>query len=96
MKVDISNKDPYTAVAEIVFEKMGNSQEKFPFLDNCIVRIRTTNLGTSNEFLMLGQGGSDWEWLNDWYEGGEVEILGCVRLSELDIKNDPNNLLKEE
>ena len=81
MKIDISKKDPYTAVVDTIRElTMKNGYE---CMFDRIVRLRTTVLGESNEYLGVDDGGYYWE--NDWYEGGEVELLGFVDVDDIQV-----------
>ena len=48
-----------------------------------IVRIKTTILGESNEYLGVDDNG--YYFINDWYEGGEVELLGFIDVDDVVI-----------
>lgn len=81
MKIDITNKSPYQAVIDAITDL---DKEDGLTVECCrIVRIRTTVLGEDNEFLGVDGGGYYWD--NDWYEGGEVELLGFIRLNEVKV-----------
>lgn len=79
LKIDISTKNPYDAVADwIIFHS--NPHTAYA------VKIRTTTLGESIE--LLYDDGPDWTipvwtWENDWYEGGEVELLGWIPIDDI-------------
>ena len=82
MKIDISNKNPYDAVIEVIRE--------MTMIDGCecmnerIVRIKTTVLGESNELLRIND--FDYYWENDWYEGGDVELIGFIDIDDVEVK----------
>lgn len=81
MKIDISKKDPYTAVVDVIRELA--KKNGCECMCDRIVRIRTTVLGESNEY--LGIDNNDYYWENDWYEGGEVELLGFIDVDDVDV-----------
>lgn len=66
--------DGYSAVADFIERELG-------IRDTCIVRIWTTNCGADNEILMWDS--MDYYWDNDWDEGGDIVLLGVVRLCDL-------------
>jgi len=81
MKIDISKKNPYEAVIDVIRElTMENGCE---CMFERVVRIKTTILGESNELLLLDD--LDYYWENDWYEGGEVELLGFIDVDDIDV-----------
>lgn len=82
MKIDISNNNPYDAVCDVVRE-LTRSKEGHEQICDRIVRIRTTNLGESNELLLVED--YDYIWQTDWYEGGEVELLGFIDLDDVAV-----------
>lgn len=81
MKIDISKKDPYTAVTDVIREL--TKKNGYECMFDRIVRIRTTTLGESNEYLGVSNGNYYWE--NDWYEGGEVELLGFIDVEDIEV-----------
>lgn len=84
MKIDIRNKNPYDAVIDVIRELTKEDGHECMF--ERLVRIRTTVLGESNEY--LGVNDTDYYWNNDWYEGGDVEMLGFVDIEDIDIPNN--------
>lgn len=77
MQIDISNKNPYDAVADVIIDNQNPSSAY-------IARIKTTVLGESNELLVRVASFPDvWEWDSDWYEGGEVELLGYIAIDNI-------------
>ena len=77
MIIDISKKSPYEAVIDKIHELTGNSMFEY------LVRLKTTILGESNELLMIDKDEHCWE--HDWYEGGEVELLGFIDIEEINV-----------
>ena len=82
MKIDISNKNAYDAVCDVIREMTRNA-DGYEVMTERIVRIRTTVLGESNELLLCDE--FDYYWETDWYEGGEVELLGFIDLDDVDV-----------
>lgn len=81
MKIDITDKGPYEAVIDAVRE-IARTVNGGIFADK-IVRIRTTVLGESNELMLADIDTGGYLWENDWYEGGDVELLGFIDLDDL-------------
>jgi len=89
MKIEIKKDeyglpDAYTSVADVIRQwcEKNNRYEDF------IVRIRTTVLGEETTLLLFNsfeEGEDLFEWEDDWYEGGEVELLGFMPLEEVEI-----------
>lgn len=82
MKIDISKKNPYDAVADYVVEHGLAEQHSGAYA----VRIKTSVLGESVE--LLYDDGPDWmtpvwTWQNDWYEGGDVELIGFIPIDDI-------------
>ena len=87
MKIDISILNPYQAMINTI--RVLTKENGYECMCDRIVRIRTTVLGESNEYLGVSNG--DYYWENDWYEGGDVELLGFINVDDiivlcLDIK----------
>lgn len=83
MKVDISKKSPYEAVIDLIREM--TKENGYEYISDRIVRIRTTTLGESNELLIFDGEDEDYYWQNDWYEGGEVELLGFIDVDNVKV-----------
>ena len=83
MKVDISKKSPYVAVIDLIREMTKENGCECMF--DRIVRIRTTILGESNELLIFDGEDADYYWQSDWYEGGEVELLGFIDVDDVEV-----------
>lgn len=83
MKVDISKKSPYVAVIDLIREMTKENGCECMF--DRIVRIRTTTLGESNELLIFDGEDADYYWQSDWYEGGEVELLGFIDVDDVEV-----------
>ena len=81
MKIDIKDKGPYTAVIDVIREL--TKENGYECMSDRIVRIKTTVLGESNEYLGVDDNG--YYWNNDWYEGGEVELLGYIDVCDIDV-----------
>ena len=74
---DNETSNAYDAVAQYIGEHFGWHRDY-------IARIKTSNLGTSNEYLApVDCYGEDFEFENDWYEGGEVELLGVIAVEDV-------------
>lgn len=81
MKIEWDRKksDPYTAVGNYIGEHFGWGW-------SYIARIMTTTLGVSNEYCTpFDPFVDDFEWENDWYEGGDVYLLGVIRVDEVEV-----------
>lgn len=81
MKIDISKQNPYDAVVDVIREI--TREDGFELMCDRIVRIRTSVLGESNELLLVEDGLYYWE--TDWYEGGDVELLGVINVDDVSI-----------
>ena len=79
MKIDISTKSPYTAVIDAIREL--TKINGYESMNERIVRIKTSILGESNELLLIDN--YDYIWENDWYEGGDVELLGFIDVDDV-------------
>lgn len=74
---DNKKSNAYDAVAQYIGERFGWHRDY-------IARIKTSNLGTSNEYLSpFAWDEEDFEFENDWYEGGEVELLGVIAVEDV-------------
>lgn len=82
MKIDTSKTDPYTAIEEAV--RKLTMKDGYEVCADYIVRIKTSVLGTSNE-LMIYTGNDVYEFVNDWYEGGTVELLGVIAVEDVNV-----------
>lgn len=80
MVIDTS-KNPYTAVVDVIREL--TKKNGYECMSERIVRIKTTVLGESNELLLIDD--FDYIWENDWYEGGEVELLGWIDIDDVEV-----------
>ena len=80
MVIDTS-KNPYTAVVDVIREL--TKKNGYECMSERIVRIKTTVLGESNELLLIDN--FDYIWENDWYEGGEVELLGWIDIDDVEV-----------
>ena len=81
MIIDISEKDPYTAVIDVI--RQLTMEDGCECVFDRIVRLKTTILGESNELLLVDNG--DYYWENDWYEGGKVELLGFIDVDDVHV-----------
>ena len=80
MKIDKGN-NPYKAVIDVIREL--TKENGYECMFDRIVRIRTTILGESNELLLVDH--DDYVFENDWYEGGEVELLGFIDVDDVEV-----------
>lgn len=84
MKIDISNcrtpYDAYDAVVEEIYKRID-------CLQNLVVRVKTTNFGEQTVLLYEN---SDYHYVfdTDWYEGGDVELLGFLPIPEVEVPNN--------
>ena len=83
MKVDISKKSPYEAVIDLIREM--TKEDGCECVFDRIVKIKTTVLGVSNELLLVDGEKMDYYWQTDWYEGGEVELLGFIDVDDVKV-----------
>ena len=81
MKIDISTLNPYQAMINTI--RVLTKENGYECMSDRIVRIRTTVLGESNEYLGINNG--EYYWENDWYEGGEVELLGFINVDDITV-----------
>ena len=82
MIIDKSKKDPYKAVIDVIRELTKENGCECMF--ERIVRLKTTVLGESNELLLIDDG--DYYWENDWYEGGQVELIGFIDVDDVEVQ----------
>ena len=74
---DNETSNAYDAVAQYIGEHFGWHRDY-------IARIKTSNLGTSNEYLTpIDCFEENFEFEYDWYEGGEVELLGVIAVEDV-------------
>ena len=78
MKIDTTNKDPYKVIIDTIRE-LTKDNPQFEY----IVNIKTSILGNTKELLIFD--GFNYCWLNDWYEGGEVELLGFIDIDSVRV-----------
>lgn len=81
MIIDTSKKDPYKAVIDVIREL--TKENGYECMFERIVRLKTTVLGESNELLLIDDG--DYYWENDWYEGGQVELIGFIDVDDVEV-----------
>lgn len=77
MKIDTSEKFAYDAVADEVLRQSGGMYTTY------IIDLWTSNLGGERVLLMPTGDGQDFEFDTDWYEGGDVELLGWAFLDDV-------------
>lgn len=80
MKIDKGD-NPYRAVIDVIREL--TKENGYECMFDRIVRIRTTILGESNELLLVDN--DDYVFETDWYEGGEVELLGFINVDDVEV-----------
>ena len=80
MKIDKGD-NPYKAVVDVIREL--TKEKGYECMFDRIVRIRTTILGESNELLLVDN--DDYVFVTDWYEGGEVELLGFINVDDVEV-----------
>lgn len=81
MIIDTSKKDPYKAVIDVIREL--TKENGYECMSERIVRLKTTVLGENNELLLIDDG--DYYWENDWYEGGQVELIGFIDVDDVEV-----------
>lgn len=72
--------NPYQTIIDMIRER--TSVNGHEVIKERIVRIKIGDTYT-NEY--LGFDGSDYFFLNDWYEGGIVELVGFIDIDAIDI-----------
>ena len=82
MKIDISDKrfNPYIHLSNALFEWVC---ENWSYFDTLIVDIRTSVLGDDRIIASFDGDYCGYDFDTDWYEGGEVELLGITPLHEI-------------
>lgn len=84
MKIDITKYkgDPYVAVYETIREM---TRDKYGYEDmpDRLVRIKTSVLGEDN--VLLTSDPDNYYWSTDWYEGGDVELLGFINIDDIPV-----------
>ena len=75
---------PYDAVAEKIRE-LSKDENGIEHIGTYIVCLSTTVLGASNELLLWDCETNDYYWGDDWYEGGEVELLGFIEMQDVKV-----------
>lgn len=84
MKIDITKYkgDPYVAVCETIREM---TRDKYGYEDmpDRLVRIKTSVLGEDN--VLLTSDSDNCYWDTDWYEGGDVELLGFINIDDIPV-----------
>lgn len=74
--------DPYKEIIDIIRKK--TSVNGCEVCKDRIVRIKTDNTIT-NEYLGFDGSSGEYFFINDWYEGGDVELIGFVDIDSIDI-----------
>lgn len=81
MKITWNEKSsPYEATGKMV-EKLA------PYTDDYIVHLKTSVLGETNALYVMAdtRPSFKWVWDSDWYEGGEVELLGIIPVHDVKV-----------
>lgn len=73
--------DPYKAVIDVIREM--TKEDGYECMAERVVRIKTTVLGESNELLLIDD--NEYYWETDWYEGGQVELLGFIDIDNVKV-----------
>lgn len=76
------NESAYESLSTVLTE-WANKHDKYETL---IVDIKTTVLGVDR--IIAIPNGYDYDFDSDWYEGGYVELLGIIPISEINIIHD--------
>lgn len=81
MKIDISDKrfSSYDHLSAALFDWVCENESYF---DTLIVDIRTSVLGDAR-IIAVFDGDCGYDFNTDWYEGGDVELLGITPLHEI-------------
>ena len=69
------------------YDAVGNIIETWARNNYCtdfIVFLWTSSLGYKNELFLLEDSNS-FEWKSDWYEGGDVELLGFIPINYVEV-----------
>ena len=83
MNITVKDDDAYKALADKMDAIL---QECGMGYDTYLLHIRTGNIGEENIIFRYGDFGEEYD--TDWYEGGELELLGWIRLYDLKIPNN--------
>ena len=79
MKIPIKpNQSAYDALSDVLF----NFAEITGWYETFIVDIRTTVLG-KDRIVADYDGATGYDYLDDWYEGGELELIGVRPISQV-------------
>lgn len=81
MKIDIRDQrfSPYIYLSDALHQWA--SKNGF-YYEDLIVDIRTSNLGNSR-IIAIYDGCFGYDYNTDWYEGGDLELLGITPVSEI-------------
>ena len=74
----VTNGDTYKAVIDEIIRREGYTGEDY------IVRLNGGYTGVQN-VVMTGDGMGGYCFDTDWYEGGEVELLGYIKLDDVKV-----------
>lgn len=81
----VNGPDPYNAVANKIRE-LTKDELGIEHIGTYIVCIKTTTLSfPTNELMLWDCETDDYYFDNDWYEGGEVELLGFIELEDVNV-----------
>lgn len=76
------NESAYESLSTVLTE-WAIKHDKYETL---IVDIKTSVLGTDR--IVATPSGFDYDFDSDWYEGGDIELLGIMPISEINIVHD--------
>ena len=76
------NNDPYKTVIDEI--RRLSTTDGVEIVSDKIVRIKTGDTIT-NEYLGFDGGEGEYFFIDDWYEGGDVELLGFVNIEDIDV-----------
>lgn len=76
------NESPYESLS-IILTEWASKNDVYEAL---IVDIKTTVLGEDR--IIAIPNGFDYDFDSDWYEGGNIELLGIIPISEINIVHD--------
>lgn len=80
MNIDIRDKrfSPYIHLSEALYQWASKNGVH----EDLIADIRTSNLG-DDRIIAIEDGLHGYDYNTDWYEGGDVELLGITPVSEI-------------
>ena len=74
--------NPYETVADIVVQDIEKRHKPY---GTVLVRLWTSVLGYTTTILSYDCNEGEWCWETDWYEGGDIKLIGYILVEDIDI-----------